>query len=191
MKLKDLYENNIITGQFGSNTPDDSGIDIPKGFSSFYTKNVGTNAAQIIGVRPDGTEKIVGTTQRDMAPIIAKHYNSGGKSGSGIRKVSLTQAFGSDFMKNLEQHTDQRMHEKPTDWQDITRTITQLDLRRMGINLPVKDAEDYFVDRIQPLADINGRMPETSIVVLPNGQKFIADRSGASSYARMWLRYQD
>ena len=56
-------------------------------------------------------------------------------------------------------------------------------------HLPEVSAKDVFADRYgkHPMSDLVIQHPESCIVNLPNGDKFVADKGGSRSYYRMWL----
>ena len=77
------------------------GLDIPKGFESFYTQKQG-NHTSIIGVRKDGTEQNVGNIvslhpgddTEKIAKELASAYNTGGFSEQAINPIPLKDVFG-------------------------------------------------------------------------------------------------
>jgi hypothetical protein len=64
------------------------GIDIPKGFVSFYSKpGQVSNGYFIVGVRADGTEKNIAVTSKEVAEALAAAYNAGGWTDKDIERV--------------------------------------------------------------------------------------------------------
>jgi len=118
MLVRELLEAEVVTGKFGkAHNPD---IEVPKGYDSFFVKPVGKNFA-IYGVKSDKSEHRISTTSsKELADGLAKEYNSGGKGGTGLKKMSLMQAFGSNEL-NAAHDAGISLYEKPTYWSDLTK----------------------------------------------------------------------
>lgn len=92
---KELVEGEVIRDRFKQKlkakgmykNPD---IDVPKGFERFYTKeNPSGKSGSIIGVRKNGTEKVISTGHLDLIKTLAAAYNAGGYTDKELKKISL------------------------------------------------------------------------------------------------------
>lgn len=170
-----------------------TGIDVPKGFDSFYVKDENKRIASIYGVRPDGKHSKISTTTKELANILAKAYNNGGKSNVAIQKVSMVDAFGSEVEKAFD-NLDIKFAEKPESWNYIKNNYScsmaqvKKALSIVG-NIPTMTASEIFVDGYgkYPMSDIQDIHPETCMIKMSNGDTFIADKGGSRSYYRMWV----
>jgi hypothetical protein len=199
MKVSELLEADIIKGPFGSGSKSD--IEIPRGFKSFFVRQAGTAAYSIYGVKDDGSEhKISTTSSKELADALAKEYNSGGHGGTGLKKASLLSAFGSVPLNILH---DAGIHflEKPNYWEDLERAsekyhpLSEIELKKVknllakaGIKLKEYSAKDLWDKEPRgPLVKpLNSPQDTIFIVKLDNGNRYLVDKSGATSYFRMW-----
>lgn len=96
MKIRDIIsEGNVIKTKFMTLLGQKKGmykhpgIDVPEGYTSFYTRQGRGNAYFIVGVRADGSEKNIAVTSKEVAEALAAAYNAGGWTDKDIEKVSL------------------------------------------------------------------------------------------------------
>lgn len=202
MNVRDLI--NIVEGEISSfpqNKRFDvtkTGVEIPKGFDSFYTKDVSDNISHIMGIRPNGQHIQISTTTKELADILAKAYNTGGKSNVSIEKVSMVSAFGSKI-ENAFYDMGVKFAEKPDSWQEIKDNYSCSEDQLQKVisivgKIPELDSFDFFNNPTKhyPLSDIVSGLPEFCIVKYHhmNGKtfdKFVADKAGNKTYFRMWL----
>lgn len=183
--------NNVVP--FPARKTAGSSVDVPQGYDSFYARDAGPTTAHIMGIRPDGRHVQVSTTTRELANILASAYNRGGTTSVDVKPVSLTQAFGSDAERAFEE-MGVRFAEKPDSWAWIKQraSCSADQLWRVGQmigGLAEVSPEELFVNplRAHPMASTNDHLPETVVLAMPNGDRFVADRGGSRSYYRMWL----
>lgn len=169
-----------------------SQVYVPPGYDSFYVRDAGPTSAHIMGIRPDGRHVQVSTTSRELANILAAAYNRGGMTNVAITPVSLTQAFGSDAIRAFDE-MNVRFAEKPESWEEIKRraSCSADQLRKVEQQvggLAEVSPEELFMGyhRPHPLSNANDQLPETVVLAMPDGDRFVADRGGARSYYRMW-----
>lgn len=187
----------VIYGKFGKGS-ERKDLDIPQGYKSFFTRPFGKSSYEIVGVKPDGTEKHVKTvSSKEGAETLAKEYNSGGKAGTGIEKISLLKAFGSDEINILH---DAGIHfvEKPDYWEDLdkkpisepTLKKAEKELAKHGVALKTyTSVQIWGRDPKGPTSKFVNQPEETCFIVkLKNGQRYLVDRTGANTYIRMWVK---
>lgn len=189
MRIDEIMGNVV---PFPSSKTAASRIDVPAGYDSFYTKEAGPTSAHIMGIRPDGRHVQVSTTSRELASILAKAYNQGGRSDVAIKPVSLTQAFGSDVVRAFDD-MGVRFSEKPDSWDTVKEEascsaaqLARVDSEVGGI--PEVSPEEVFTGSSKsPRGTIIPAAPATVVMTMPNGDRFLADRGGGTKYYRMWL----
>ena len=189
MRISEITSNVI---GFPRRGPSASTIDVPAGYDSFYTKEAGPTSAHIMGIRPDGRHVQVSTTSRELAGILAKAYNQGGRSDVAIKPVSLTQAFGSGVVRAFDD-MGVRFSEKPDSWDTVKQEascsaaqLARVDSEVGGI--PEVSPEEVFAGSTKsPLGTITANAPGAVVMTMPNGDRFLADRGGGTKYYRMWL----
>jgi truncated hemoglobin YjbI len=188
-----------------------SGMEVPKGYASFYVQEISPTVSKIIGVKPNGVEVEISRTSTEGAHALAKHYNSGGRGG--VQSVSLMSAFGTPVMQELDAN-GYHMMEKPGYFQEVVNdkkyhvpvsAIRKLE-QKMNMKIPVKpmkDAVKQFRDgNFYPQGDRISDL-ETVILIHPGeknkwgeetikpGSVFLADRGGAKKYYRAWALIPD
>lgn len=190
MRIHEISDNVI---QFPSRKTPASKVDVPKGYASFYVRDAGPSSAHIMGIRPDGRHVQVSTTSKELADILAKAYNQGGSSDVAITPVSMTQAFGSEAVRAFD-GMGVRFAEKPESWEEIKRkascSAAQLEkVSSMLGGLAEMPPGEIFVKHraVEPMDSTRDGLPDTVVVVMPYGDRFVADRGGSRSYYRMWL----
>ena len=190
MKLHEIDDNVIPFPQKGKSA---STVDVPKGYSSFYTKKAGPTTSHIMGIRPDGTHVSISTTSHEVADALAKAYNRGGVSDLDIRPVSMSQAFGSEAAKAFGR-LGVRFVEKPSNWEEIKQeaTCSRDQLWKVGEMLgglpEVHPGEMFLRPRdALPMNAARSELPDTVVLSMPNGDTFVGDRGGSRNYYRRWL----
>ena len=203
MKIKDIIqEGDVIKGKFGkgAKNPD---IEIPPGYKSFKTQKRSDKVSALIGVKADGTEKVISTGHTEAIEALAKEYNSGGHAGTGIQSVSMLQAFGSEQM-NILHKIGVHFMEKPFYWEDLDRSdsqtgykpITEITykklvtaLKKSGYELPVYSGKEIFGSDKRPKhCQVDAKFPkESTFVVKFDDAKYLCDTAGAKSYIRNWV----
>ena len=189
-----LLEGDVVKGNFGKGT-ENADIEIPKGYKSFKT-----DGKKIIGVKDDGTEKVISSTSDEkLAQALAKEYNSGGKGGTGLKKVSMMQAFGS-AEENILADAGIHFFEKPSYFEDLEKTsgkykpITQImfkkvqkELKKNGLELVEKTAKEiYGYDPSGPLKSYTKKpKEEIYVITFANGKRYLCSTHGANTYC-MW-----
>jgi hypothetical protein len=194
-----------------------SGMEVPKGFDSFYVKEVSPTVGKIIGVKPDGSHVMISTTSLEGAHALAKHYNSGGRGG--VQQVSLMSVFGTPVMQALDAK-GHKMAEKP-DYLDYVVKSKQYHIpasaireleKSMNMKIPVKpmrevikpyiDGQFYSAGErinkdLETVIAIHPGMRDTSWGakhdqwIIPPGSAFLADRGGNNRSYRMWALIPD
>lgn len=203
MHVRELFEadDKVVPGRFGKATNPD--IEVPKGYKSFYTKKVSAKGATaIIGVKDDGSEHRISTTSsEELAVKLAKEYNSGGKGGTGLKRISLTKAFGSHPLNALED-AGIKLLEKPGVWADLERDnkyrpLSELEFKKAknaladaGYKLKTYTDEELWGGTPKgPLVSPKKMPKEECIVVkLSDGREYLVDNTGASTYFRNWRK---
>lgn len=206
MKLKDIIkEGDVIHGKFGKHDKPNDSIDIPQGYESFYAKRISDKVSAIIGVKKDGKEVQISTGDSKGIELLAKEYNAGGKAGTGIKKISMMQAFGSHEL-NIAHDIGIKLIEKPHDWDEIEdKQYSEKDwvklnaeMKKFGYKL-----KEYSFDEIYNVKVDDGiaqmpRSPHVSVKKMPEehmffittpGLTFLCDRTGAESYIRFWCAF--
>lgn len=190
MRIHEISDNVI---QFPSRKTPASKVDVPKGYASFYVRDAGPSSAHIMGIRPDGRHVQISTTSKELADILAKAYNQGGSSDVAITPVSMAQAFGSDAERAFED-MGIKFAEKPESWEEVKRraSCSSDQLWKVGEligGIAEVSPEELFpgTARPHPLSNASDGLPETVVLAMPNGDRFVADRGGSRSYYRMWL----
>jgi hypothetical protein len=201
MKVQEiLNEGDVVKGNFGSG-PKNDGIDIPKGYKSFKTEDSGPKSAKLIGVKADGTEKVISTGHKELIVALAKEYNSGGKGGTGLQPISMMQAFGSKAMNILH---DAGIHfmEKPDYFEtleknegkykplnQVTFKKVEKELKKAGMELSTFTSKEiYGADPRGPQVSFKHK-PKADICVIEfsNGKRYLVDTTQANTYIRMWI----
>lgn len=201
MKVQEiLNEGDVVKGNFGSGPKNDS-IEIPKGYKSFKTEDSGPKSAKLIGVKADGTEKVISTGHKELIVALAKEYNSGGKGGTGLQPISMMQAFGSAVMNILH---DVGIHfmEKPDYFEtlehpegkykplnDVTFKKVEKELKKTGIELKTYSSKEvYGADPRGPQVSCRNK-PEDKVCIIKmeNGKRYLVDTTQANTYIRMWI----
>ena len=95
--LKKIEEGEVIKGKFEQKLRSKKGmyknpdIEVPKGYERFEVEKLGKKGGKIIGVKKDGTKKVISTSSSyEVASTLASAYNAGGYTDKPIRKVPLT-----------------------------------------------------------------------------------------------------
>ena len=202
MLVRQLIEGDVIKGNFGKGHEVNPSVTVPKGYKSFFTKPVGATAHGIFGVKDDGSEHRISTTNSEkLAQMLTKEYNAGGKAGTGLRSMPLIRLLGSEEINHLH---DAGIHflEKPGVWADLERDgkyrpLTDLELKhakkaleKHGFKLQTYTEHDLWDTKPKgPLSTVRDMpMEECFIVELSNGNRYLVDRTGANSYIRMWRK---
>jgi hypothetical protein len=196
MTFKEYLIESVIQGKFGKNNSKNENIDIPKGYDSFYVKKISDNTGKIIGVKSDGTEHTISSGHYKLMTALAKEYNSGGKGGTGMKKMSLTQAFGSSLL-NVMSDLNIKIIEKPSYFENIRKqtSINELQLKKiekaLGYKLKSFNADEIFKKGANDLKNTypqqDAKHPKESFIVkFQSGNNYLADTTGASSYIRNW-----
>ena len=116
MRLHEI--DNVIPFPQRRATAQSTKIDVPPGYDSFYLRKAGPTSSHIMGITPDGRHVQISTTTDELAHILVQAYNRGGVTQSPVKKVSMTQAFGSDVEQEFE-GIGVRFSEKPSSWANI------------------------------------------------------------------------
>lgn len=208
MRFKEyLLEGDVIKGDFGKGHSVD-GIEIPKGYKSFYAKRIGTkNSAQIIGVKADGKEVVISTTTFELAEALAKYYTTG-KTTKDLAPVSASSAFTNDGY-NILRSLGFVFLEKPDTLSYVrnTRKIDQVSMKKIervfkeyGLKLNEYDSEKIYGENITSDEMLKSTMksvkwkPEEDIFIVKfskTGNRFLVDGSGAKTYIRFWMFIKD
>lgn len=190
MRIVEITDNII---PFPTKKQSASKVDVPAGYVSFYAQDAGPTTAHIVGIRPNGRHVQISTTTRELADILAKAYNQGGNTDVAIKPVSLTQAFGSDAARVFD-NMGVRFAEKPESWQEIKQraSCSSDQLWKAGQALGgISEVvpQELFLRHAnpKPMNSTHDNLPDTVVLVMPNGERFVADRGGSRSYYRFWL----
>jgi len=200
MKIKDLFEGEVVQGKFGKSHEVNTDIEIPKGYESFHVKKISDKVSAIIGVKKGGKEVQISTGHSELMDKLAKEYNSGGKGGTGIKPITMTQAFGSSGL-NIIVDNGFKLLEKPGYFEDMEneegkyKPISEIGMKKIerefkkaGQELKTYTSKEIFgSDPRGPLQSFRHKPEEmTFIIEFSNGKRYLVDRTGASSYIRMW-----
>jgi len=188
-----------------------SGIEVPKGFDSFYVKEVSPTVGKIMGVKPDGSHVMISTTDLKGAHAIAKHYNSGGRGG--VQQVSWISVFGTPVMQALD-NMGYKTAEKPDYLDYVVKSkeyyipisaIREIE-KNMNMKIPVKPLEQVIrrardgkfyssADKISDLETViaihPGEIDKWGTEVIAPGTAFLVDSGGAKGYYREWALIPD
>lgn len=205
MRLKEfLSEADVIKGNFGKGQPLD-GVEIPKGYKSFYTKKIGNkDSAQIIGVKADGKEVVLSTTSSSkLANTLAKYYTTG-KSAEDIKQISMSDTFGSSGYRIIKD-LGFEFSEKVAHFTDVrlgrgigAAGLAQIkkEFKKNGFELKEYSSQEIYGKHVndEDLLDYTTKntkwRPEEDIFIVVFNEtenKYIADQTGAKSYIRFWL----
>lgn len=211
--FKEFLKETVVKGDFGKG-PKNPDIEIPKGYKSFYVKKISDNVAHIIGVKEDGKEVKISAAPPALANALVKEYNSGGKSKTGLQKMSLMQAFGSEAL-NIAHDLGIKLQEKPESFYDLQHypigdtklKKLEKEFKKYGMQLNTydstkifghpykKDDDELRVDtsrvknrRFSPVENIVFKPEERMFIVkFANGNRYLVDLSGANTYIRNWV----
>lgn len=195
-----VSEGEVINAKFGKNkgVERDSGIEIPKGYDRFMV-----DGKKIIGIKGDKKFVVSTTSDEVLARELVKIYNTGGKTDSNIKPVSMIQAFGSSELAALE-NLGIKLTEKPDSFDNFEddgyaekRNIHQVALKK--IEKTIGKIKEYTSTEIYgyDLKDRNKGMlasyknkPEEQMYITKfnDGTRYLCDRTGASSYTRFWQK---
>jgi len=123
-------------------------------------------------------------------------YDIRTKKPVSVSKTSPMKAFGSSEL-NIAYDMGVRLQEKPDYWEDLEDDpLDQLSTRRLittlkksGYLLPEYNASDiWHTDPRGPGARVASMPEEYMFIVNANGNKYLADRTGAQSYIRNWRK---
>lgn len=204
MKIKELFEA-VIKADFGKKrgVEQDTGIEVPKGYDRFEVDHEeGKNVGKVIGIKGD-KRVVVSSGHIDLVRELVKAYNKGGKTDSGLKPITLMQAFGSKEM-NLLNDAGIKFTEKPTYWEDFEgegyaakRNIHQVALKKaekvLG-KIPVLTGKEVFGYSQKPKGPLVSTkvqpkdMPPVAIIMFDDGTKYLVDTTQANSYIRMWQK---
>jgi hypothetical protein len=203
MKVQELFEGDVIHASFGKRrgVERDTGIKVPAGYDRFELEHTeGEKSAWIVGVKGD-KKTHVSRAALALAKELVKVYNNGGKSDSGIKPISMLQAFGSKEM-NILHDAGIKLTEKPTYWEDFEgdgfaakRNIHDLALKKaekaLGHKFKVYSAEDVYGTGSPkgPLVSFKKKPEENMCIIkLGNGDRYLVDTTQGSVYIRMWQK---
>ena len=206
-EIQSITEDNVVP--MHSKAP--SGIEVPKGFDSFYVKEVSPTVGKIMGVKPDGSHVMISSTDLKSAHAIAKHYNSGGRGG--VQQVSWISAFGTPVMQALDS-MGYKTAEKPDYLDYVVKSkeyhipvsaIREIE-KTMNMKIPVKPLEQIIRrardgkfyssgDKISDLETViaihPGEIDKWGTEVIAPGTAFLVNSGGAKGYYREWALIPD
>lgn len=193
---KQVTEGEVIKADFSKGKGvDNQGIEIPKGYDRFEV-----DGKRIVGFKGDKKFVISTTSDERLAQELVRVYN-GGKASTTMKPVSLLQAFGSREMAAAEA-VDIRLTEKPSYWEEFEegghaakRNFDQLKLKKLEKTVGKlkeysgKDIYGIDVKPRGPLRTVNTMPPEDMFIVrFSDGSRYVADKTGANTYIRMWQK---
>ncbi len=125
----------------------------------------------------------------------------GGEPAPEPKQISMLKAFGSEAMNILDEVLPNRsFYEKPSYFEDIGQdarhVLSEFEMRKLqqafnqaGLELPTYTAAEIFHTSKpkHPMQDADLPYEKTFIIEFPTGEKYLADRTGARSYVRMWM----
>lgn len=205
MKLKELFEGEVIQAKFGQSGEEkfkpagERGIDIPKGYVRFEVEDTTSGkSANIIGVKKDGSKKKISTADKNLARALVKMYNSG-EAPDSLQPVSAFDAFASGSEKAIKDIA--RLYEKPSGWAELDKPsqgykpLTDFDIKRaekaLGHKLKIYSAVEIFGTNARPkgpLVDLKKKPNEQMCIIEFTDAKYLVDTSAANTYIRMWAR---
>lgn len=200
MKIKDLFEGEVIKHNFGSKNPvKNTDVPIPKGYDRFEMDHKeGSNAASIFGINGNKRTKI-STGHVKLVKELVKLYNSGGYSDELMKPMTGIEAFGSPE-ENALNDIGIKLTEKPSDFSAFDpdgyafkRNIHQISLKKiekvLGKLKHYTSVEVFGSDPRGPLINVEN-MPKENMCIIDfkNGNSYLVDTTQAKSYIRMWQK---
>jgi hypothetical protein len=192
----------VVQASFGKRrgVEQDTGIEVPKGYDRFEVEHTeGEKSAWVIGIKGNTKTKI-SRADLVLARELVKAYNKGGKTDSGLKPISLMQAFGSKEM-NVLHDNGITFAEKPY-WHDFEedgrradKNIHQIALKKVEKligKIPEYSAKEVYGTDVKQngmLGDVKN-MPKEAVVIIKfsDGTRYLADTTQARSYIRMWQK---
>lgn len=196
-----LISESVVNQTFGKRRGPmlDTGIQVPPGFDRFELDHKeGDRSAAIIGIKGD-KRQVLSRAALELARELVKTYNHAGKSDSGIKPVSVMNAFGSKEMNALND-AGITLTEKPSYFEDFekgghaaAKNIHQLKLKKVENilgKLVEYPASAIFKTSNPETPQAKADLPKESmfIVKLGNGNRYLVDASQARTYIRMWQK---
>lgn len=193
---KKVSEGQVVKADFskgkGVDAPD---VEVPKGYDRFEV-----DGKKIIGIKDDKRKVVSTTSDERLAQELVRIYN-GGRASQPIKKISLTQAFGSHDLAAAH-GAGIRLTEKPSYWEEFEegghaegRNLDDLKLKRLehlvGKLREYKGADIYGTDSKprSPLSTVKMMPAEDMFIVkFGDGSRYVADQTGAQTYIRMWQK---
>jgi len=168
----------------------------PHGYDRFEL-----DGRNIIGIKGDKGTVVSTVSDERLGQELVRVYN-GGKASTTLKPLSLLAAFGTHGI-NVLNDLGIKLMEKPDYWEDLEEggygwkyAVDDLKLKKaekaLGGLPTYTDLELFGKHPRGPLATLKMQPPETTFIVkLSDGRRFLVDRTGASSYIRMWAPIVD
>lgn len=203
MKLSEiLREGDVIKAEFGKRkgVEKDTGIEIPKGYDRFEL-----DGKKIIGIKGDKKTVVSNVSDVALGRELVKTYNNGGKSDSGIKQVSMLQAFGSPELNALHD-VGIKLTEKPSYWEDFEGDgyAAKNNIHQLALKKAERAAGKFKVYKGADLFDAkNGSdkprgplvkpsfMPTENMFIVHfafDDSRYLCDTTGANTYIRNWQK---
>lgn len=191
----------VVSAHFGKDT---LGMKMPSGFDKFKSKQKGGKAWALIGVKSNGDEKEVKIfPSKELADQVASEFNDAlSAANEKPEKISMLQAFGSHAM-NVLHDAGINFVEKPDYWEDLDKPSgnykplhevafkkVEKELAKIDVKLKTYTSKELWGrDPKHPLESPKEMPSEQVFVVkLANGNRYLADKTGARTYIRMWAK---
>lgn len=204
MKVSEiLNEGEVVAGKFGKATAPTTDIDVPPGFDRFEVDmKDGDKSAWVVGIKGDKKQRISRAPEK-LARALVDAYNNHGKSKSGMKAMTMMQAFGSQS-ENALHDIGIKLTEKPSYWEDFEgsgyaakRNLNDLTMKKAEKTIGKlkvwtgKEVFGYDSKPNGPLARTKmdpKDLGEIAIVKFDDGTRYLVSTTGANTYIRNWQK---